>query len=93
MNINRKLIRANFLKMLGDDKKEKERQQQQEEEAKLELINQKYELHLMSQEEDLQNRIAFYKKMGVNKPDMYIEYLYACRNDNYDDFDNDLKFT
>lgn len=81
MSINRKLIRENFLKMLEDDKKEKEKQQRQEEEQKQELMNQERESKLMTKEETLQKKFAFYKKMGVNKPDMQVEFWYTCQDD------------
>ena len=34
-------------------------------------------------EEDETKRIAFYKKLGVNKLDMYIEFLFDCHYDEY----------
>jgi hypothetical protein len=37
----------------------------------------------MAKEENEIRRIAFYKKLGVNKPDMYIEFLFDCHYDEY----------
>ena len=35
----------------------------------------------MREEDKLQKRIMFYKKMKVNKLDMYVEYLFDTQNE------------
>lgn len=52
---------------------EEERKKQQ---LRDEIIGQNNELYLMRKEEGETRRILFYKKMQVNKPDMYIDFLF-----------------
>ena len=81
MEIDRKLIRENFLKMREEDNikiKEKESKKKQ---IQNEINNQNNEIKLMKYEDKLQKRIMFYKKMKVNKLDMYVEYLFDTQNE------------
>ena len=71
--MNRKMIRANFLKM-----REEENNKIKEKEA--EISNQINEIKSMSNEDIYQKRMMFYEKMKVTKLDMYVEYLFDMQN-------------
>jgi len=72
MSIDRKLIIQNFLKMKEAENIKKQIQD--------EINNQNNEIELMRHEDRTQQRIMFYEKMKVNKPDMYIEFLFDMKN-------------
>lgn len=83
MSIDRKLIRQQFLKMLEDENNIIKEEEIKKQELINEIIKQKDELKMMTKEENDIKRIAFYKKLGVNKPDQYIEFLFDCHYDEY----------
>lgn len=68
MSIDRKLIRQHFLKMKEAENIKKQIQD--------EINNKNNEIDLMRHEDRTQQRIMFYEKMKVNKPDMYIDFLF-----------------
>lgn len=57
--------------------KEKERQKQ---ELENEIINQESELWLMRCEKNKQRNVDFYKKLGINKRDMYVKFLFDMQD-------------
>lgn len=81
MSINRQQIRLNFLKMRKEDElKLKEEEEDKKQEIKNEIIRQENESWLMRQEENDQRKDAFYKKLGINKLDMQIEFLFDMQD-------------
>jgi len=78
IKIDRKLIRENFLKMREEDniKIKEEEEESKKKQIQYEINNKNNEIKLMKYEDKLQKRIMFYKKMKVNKLDMYVEYLF-----------------
>jgi myo-inositol-1-phosphate synthase len=83
MSIDRKLIREQFLIMREDENKRMKEEEIKKQQLIDEMMRQEDELRLMAKEEDKIKRIMFYKKLGVNKLDMYIEYLFDCHYDEY----------
>lgn len=83
MNIDRKLIRQQFLKMYEDENNRIKEEEIKKQELINEIIKQNDESKLMFKEEKETRRIAFYKKLCVNKPDQYIEFLFDCHYDKY----------
>jgi hypothetical protein len=83
MSIDRKLIRQQFLKMREDENNRIKEEEIKKQQSIDEITRQNNESKLMAKEENEIRRIAFYKKLGVNKPDMYIEFLFDCHYDEY----------
>ena len=81
MEIDRKLIRENFLKMREEDNIKMKEKESKKKQIQNEINNQNNEIKLMKYEDKLQKRIMFYKKMKVNKLDMYVEYLFDTQNE------------
>jgi hypothetical protein len=81
MEIDRKLIRENFLKMRKEDNIKMKEEESKKKQIQNEINNQNNEIKLMKYEDKLQKRIMFYKKMKVNKLDMYVEYLFDAQNE------------
>jgi len=76
MKINRKLIRDNFLKAREAEKREADEiKQMREVEAN--------EIKQMTWEDIYQHRINYYKKHGINKLDMMVEYLIDTHFDSF----------
>lgn len=81
MEIDRKLIRENFLKMREEDNIKIKEEESKKKQIHNEINNKNNEIKLMKYEDKLQKRIMFYKKMKVNKLDMYVEYLFDTQNE------------
>ena len=80
MNINRNLIRQNFLKMKEDENIKMREDENIKKQIQDEINNQNNEIKLMTHEDKYQKRIMFYEKMKVNKLDMYVEFLFDMEN-------------
>jgi len=76
----RKLIRQKFLKMKETEDIKIKEAENIKKQIQNEINNQNNEIKLMRHEDIAQQRIMFYKKMKVNKLDMYIEYLFDMKN-------------
>ncbi len=81
MEIDRKLIRKKFLKMREEDNIKIKEEESKKKQIQNEINNKNNEIKLMKYEDKLQKRIMFYKKMKVNKLDMYVEYLFDAKNE------------
>ena len=83
MSIDRKLIRQQFLKMREDENNRIKEEEIKKQQLIDEITRQNNESKLMFKEEKETRRIEFYKKLYVNKPDQYIEFLFDCHYDEY----------
>lgn len=83
MSIDRKLIREQFLKMREDENNRIKEEEIKKQELIDEIMREINKSKLMFKEEKKTRRIAFYKKLKVNKPDQYIEFLFDCHYDEY----------
>lgn len=81
MTINRTLIRQQFLNLREDENNEMKEKEIKKQELMDEIKRQIDERKLMYKEEDETRRIAFYQKLGVNKCNHYIEFLFNCHYD------------